>query len=53
MKAEPLIVVKNVQASSEFYQKILLCESGHGGDEYEVLMSDGQSNIATSCTGCS
>ncbi len=41
MKAEPLIVVKNVQASSEFYQKILLCESGHGGDEYEMLMSDG------------
>jgi catechol-2,3-dioxygenase len=41
MKVEPLIVVKDVQASSEFYQNILLCESGHGGDEYEMLISDG------------
>ncbi len=41
MKVEPLIVVKDVQASSEFYQNILLCKSGHGGDEYEMLISDG------------
>lgn len=41
MKIEPLIVVKNVQASSQFYQKILKCESAHGGDEYEMLTSDG------------
>jgi hypothetical protein len=37
MKVEPL----DVQVSSEFYQNILLCESGHGGDEYEMLISDG------------
>jgi catechol 2,3-dioxygenase-like lactoylglutathione lyase family enzyme len=38
MKIEPLIVVKDVELSSRFYQKLLLCESGHGGSEYEVLI---------------
>lgn len=42
MKIEPLIVVENVAESSLFYQKILECESGHGGDEYEMLMKDGK-----------
>ena len=42
MKIEPLIVVKDVQASSDFYQELLGCQSGHGGDEYEMLMSDGR-----------
>ncbi len=41
MKVEPLIVVKDVPASSAFYQSILLCESGHGGNEYEMLILDG------------
>lgn len=39
MKIEPLIVVKDVPASSRFYQTLLECQSGHGGDEYEMLMS--------------
>ena len=41
MKIEPLIVVNDVQLSSEFYQKVLLCGSAHGGKEYEMLTSDG------------
>lgn len=40
MKIEPLIVVKDVQASSLFYQLVLGLSSAHGGDEYEMLMAD-------------
>ncbi len=42
MKIEPLIVVKDVQTSSQFYQDLLQCQSGHGGNEYEMLISDEQ-----------
>jgi len=42
MKVEPLIVVNNVEKSSEFYQQLLGCESAHGGDEYEMLTLDGK-----------
>lgn len=41
MKIEPLIVVNSVQLSSHFYQQVLLCQSAHGGDEYEMLTSNG------------
>lgn len=41
MKIEPLIVVNNVQLSSQFYQQVSLCQSAHGGDEYEMLTSNG------------
>lgn len=37
MKPQPLIAVKDVAASSRWYQKLLGCTSGHGGDEYEQL----------------
>jgi catechol 2,3-dioxygenase-like lactoylglutathione lyase family enzyme len=33
-----MIVTKDVAKSSQFYQKLLDCKSGHGGDEYEMLM---------------
>ncbi len=39
---QPLIVVRDVPASSRFYAQILDAESGHGGDEYEQLVSDGE-----------
>lgn len=42
MKVEPLIVVNNVEKSSEFYQQLLGCESAHGGDEYEMLTLGGK-----------
>jgi catechol 2,3-dioxygenase-like lactoylglutathione lyase family enzyme len=37
MRTQPLLVVRDVQASSRFYQRLLGCTSGHGGDEYERL----------------
>jgi catechol 2,3-dioxygenase-like lactoylglutathione lyase family enzyme len=37
----PLIAVNDVEASSRFYQKLLGCESGHGGRRYETLVNQG------------
>jgi len=34
-----LLVVRDVEASSRWYQRLLGCESGHGGPEYERLVS--------------
>jgi catechol 2,3-dioxygenase-like lactoylglutathione lyase family enzyme len=41
MQAQPLITVKDVQASSLWYQKILGLQSGHGGPDYEQLTFNG------------
>lgn len=38
MRAQPLIVCRDVQASSRFYQTLLGCKSAHGGAEYERLV---------------
>jgi catechol 2,3-dioxygenase-like lactoylglutathione lyase family enzyme len=38
MQAQPLIVCRDVQASSRFYQRLLGCSGGHGGAEYERLV---------------
>ena len=40
MKVEPMITVKDVAASSRFYQGVLGAKSGHGGDEYEQILRD-------------
>ncbi|MGI9657821.1 MAG: VOC family protein [Gaiellaceae bacterium] len=40
MRVEPLIVVADVEKSSIFYQRLLGCTSGHGGPDFEMLMSD-------------
>ncbi len=42
LRPQPLIAVRDVEASSRFYQCLLDCESGHGGREYERLVSDGE-----------
>jgi catechol 2,3-dioxygenase-like lactoylglutathione lyase family enzyme len=42
MTPQPLIAVRDVQASSRWYQAVLGLQSGHGGPEYEQLMSDGR-----------
>ncbi len=42
MRSQPLIAVNDVQASSIWYQRVLGFVSGHGGNEYEQLMFDGQ-----------
>jgi catechol 2,3-dioxygenase-like lactoylglutathione lyase family enzyme len=42
MNPQPLIAVHDVEASSAWYQAVLGLRSGHGGPEYERLMSDGR-----------
>jgi catechol 2,3-dioxygenase-like lactoylglutathione lyase family enzyme len=42
MLPQPLIAVRDVEASSAWYQRVLGFSSGHGGHEYEQLMSDGR-----------
>lgn len=37
MRAQPLILCRDVQASSRWYQQLLGCVGGHGGSEYERL----------------
>ena len=41
MQPQPLICVIDVRASSRWYQQLLGCESGHGGDQYERLVQEG------------
>src|SRR5262245_6748878 len=38
MNAQPLVCVKDVEASSRWYQKLLGLKSDHGGTEYERLV---------------
>ncbi len=42
MRPQPLIVVTDVEASSRWYQRLLGCQSDHGGPDYERLVIDGQ-----------
>ena len=42
MWPQPLIVSRDVPASSSFYAQLLGAESGHGGDEYEQVASEGE-----------
>jgi catechol 2,3-dioxygenase-like lactoylglutathione lyase family enzyme len=39
MRAQPLLVVRDVEASSRWYQQVLGCQSAHGGPEYERLVA--------------
>lgn len=41
IRPQPLIAVTDVEASSRWYQRLLGCESAHGGAEYERLVSNG------------
>ena len=42
MRPQPLIAVRDVEASSRWYQRLLGCESAHGGPDYERLVHGGQ-----------
>jgi extradiol dioxygenase family protein len=42
MQLHPLICVHDVEATSRWYQRLLGCQSGHGGREYERLERDGR-----------
>lgn len=37
-----MLVVSDVERSSRFYCDVIGLESGHGGDEYEQLLHDGE-----------
>ena len=39
---QPLLVVRDVPRSRDFYCVVLGGESGHGGDEYEQILADGE-----------
>jgi hypothetical protein len=41
MRPQPLICVTDVDASSQWYQRLLGCRGTHGGREYEQLVKDG------------
>jgi catechol 2,3-dioxygenase-like lactoylglutathione lyase family enzyme len=41
MRPQPLIAVADVEASSRWYQRVLGCQSAHGGPEYERLIANG------------
>lgn len=42
MSPQPMITVHDVPASSRWYQAVLGLQSGHGGAEYEQLLSSGR-----------
>jgi hypothetical protein len=42
MRPQPLICVRDVEASSRWYQRLLGCESAHGGPQYERLVLKGR-----------
>jgi catechol 2,3-dioxygenase-like lactoylglutathione lyase family enzyme len=39
MRPQPLICVRDVEASSRWYQQLLGCRGAHGGQDYERLVS--------------
>jgi hypothetical protein len=39
MKCYPMLIVRDVPGSSRWYQELLSATSGHGGDEFEMIMS--------------
>jgi catechol-2,3-dioxygenase len=40
IKIDPIIAVKDVEASSKWYQSVLGCRSMHGGKEFDILISE-------------
>jgi catechol 2,3-dioxygenase-like lactoylglutathione lyase family enzyme len=42
MNLQPLIAVRDVEASSRWYQRLLGCKGAHGGPEYEQLTDNGR-----------
>lgn len=42
MNPQPLIAVRDVEASSRWYQRLFGCQSDHGGPHYERLVSRGR-----------
>jgi hypothetical protein len=40
MKIDPIIAVKDIEASSKWYQSVFGCKSMHGGTEFDILVSE-------------
>lgn len=40
IKADPIIAVKDVEASSRWYQLLFNCKSMHGGKKFDILISE-------------
>lgn len=40
MHPQPMLTCSSVSGSSAWYQRVLGLVSGHGGDEYEMLLAD-------------
>ena len=45
MQPQPMIIVCDVEKCSKWFQEVLGLSSGHGDDEYEMLM-DGDTMVA-------
>ncbi len=45
MTIDPIIAVKDVQASSKWYQDVFDCMSKHGGDQFDVLVDENENVI--------
>lgn len=39
-KLDPIIAVKDVEASSKWYRSVFNCKSMHGGKEFDILVSE-------------
>jgi len=39
-KLDPIIAVKDVEASSKWYQSVFNCRSMHGGKDFDILVSE-------------
>lgn len=39
-KLDPIIAVKDVEASSRWYQAVFGCRSKHGGKEFDILVTE-------------
>lgn len=40
MKLDPIIAVKDVEASSKWYQSVFNCKSKHGGKLFDILVTE-------------
>ena len=39
-RTDPIIAVKDIEASSKWYQSVFGCKSKHGGNHFDVLVSE-------------
>ena len=47
MRPQPMVVVRDVEACSKWFQQVLGLRSGHGGTEYEMLMDPTDGSMVT------